>query len=82
VGRFLLFLPLVFLLVRDFGLFSGTDNFVNRLGAHFEQPGYLGDRMAVCICVTVRAVAVWAVFCFVPVSLRAAPGLWVVQWPG
>ena len=48
VGRFLLFLPLVFLLVRDFGLFSGPYNFVNRLGAHFEQPGYLGNRMAVC----------------------------------
>ena len=37
MGRFLLFLPLVSLLVRDFRLFSGPDNFVNRLGAHFEH---------------------------------------------
>ena len=60
-------------------MLCGPDNFVNRLGAHFEEPGYLGDRMAVCKCVTVRAGAVLAVFCFVAVSLRAALGLWVVQ---
>ena len=48
MGRFFVSLRLVFELLRDFRLFCGPDNFVNRLRAHFEQPGYLGDRMAVC----------------------------------
>ena len=74
MGRSLLFLPLVFLLVRDFGLFSGPDNFVNRLGAHFEQPGYLGDRSA-------QALS-GPFFTFSAVSLPAGQRLRVVQWPG
>jgi hypothetical protein len=82
VGRFLFRQKLIFELLRDFGLFSGTDNFVNRLGAHFEQPGYLCDRMAICICVTVRLVAVWAGLYFSAVSLPAVQRLRVVQWPG
>ena len=45
---FFVSLRLVFELLWDFRLLCGTHNFVNRLGAHFEKAGYLGDRMAVC----------------------------------
>ena len=72
---FFVSLRLVFELLWDFRLLCGTHNFVNRLGAHFEKAGYLGDRMAVCNCVTVRAGAMWAVFCFVAVSLPAVQRL-------
>lgn len=47
-GPFLFPRKLVFWLLRNFGLFSGPHNFVNRLRAHFEKARYLRNRMAVC----------------------------------
>ncbi len=48
VGRFFVATRLLFLLVRDFRLLSGADDFVDGFRADFEQAGHFCNWMTIC----------------------------------